>query len=955
MGNFIDEDYISSETGSFKSFASWTLLSAYQDGRGDLTLDINVSNKQEHNTIRFKNRNWNSLLTEAERSRIKHIEIYTSNCSDCIDEIFDDGINSIDVDNLESLSIHYNEDKGGVDVRNNHAWGINCDAFRDKLIEIKVIVNCETGAEIKLGYPMSAISEAYSRNIGDYAWVDSVSHHVSSDGRSFSYTKGSKTLNVSYRPYKERQVTYIIDNTHEDTVEHNARDYYYDSQGNGTESELDKTFTNAAYKVWDKYYPQDNLNVKTVVDPTTGKNYTNVSSFFDVDLDCNLLTITLEKATSTRPFYLIAFENSSTSLTHTKLSSSSQWYSWDRLNNIGVSVREDKSTLRQGAIWTTYSKRSLADGDNPINLAKGISVNAGYELKSITQYDLVNNKWADIPLVDNQLPAGTAGTQYINLNITPVEYAINYRLDGGKNNSENPSYWTVENYGSKTLKFKEPTRTGYTFNGWYDSSNNKVTEFTYSNQPLEPFTLTADWSECGHENKGTGIRTKEPTCKEEGIISYTCQDCGAVITEKIDKLTTHTYDAGKITTEPTCKSKGVKTYTCTVCGETKTEDVDIDKTKHMWDEGVVNNGVKTYTCTVCGDTKTETVSDKPEVIIPEVPDDLQESDENIKNIDKEGLDSVVNATDAILSDKTYTSTELETLINRLSTFITKEPNLETTKTLSECKKVLENSEDSQVILKTLTTVETLLKNLQTKYAEIENSSSDTPVTPTQPDKPSTPDNPSTPETPVTPSKPSNPTVVDKPSTPTKQVETPKVQDKVVKTISSEDASVILSPNTTEFKFTGNDKTKYKATIEDGKATVYSLVKNLWVKVPTKETASSNKVAVITKDKATGEIKVSVKLANPKKVTIKSVKAIGRKKVAIKIKKQKFIKGYEVSASTSKKFKKKVTKVRTTNKLNYTFMGLNQNKTYYIRVRSFKLVNGKRIYGKYSKVKKVKVK
>ena len=55
MGNFIDEDYISSETGSFKSFASWTLLSAYQDGRGDLTLDITMS-AMSKNIILFDSR-----------------------------------------------------------------------------------------------------------------------------------------------------------------------------------------------------------------------------------------------------------------------------------------------------------------------------------------------------------------------------------------------------------------------------------------------------------------------------------------------------------------------------------------------------------------------------------------------------------------------------------------------------------------------------------------------------------------------------------------------------------------------------------------------------------------------------------------------------------------------------------------------------------------------------------
>lgn len=39
----------------------------------------------------------------------------------------------------------------------------------------------------------------------------------------------------------------------------------------------------------------------------------------------------------------------------------------------------------------------------------------------------------------------------------------------------------------------------------------------------------------------------------------------------------------------------------------------------------------------------------------------------------------------------------------------------------------------------------------------------------------------------------------------------------------------------------------------------------------------------------------------------------------------------------------------------TFKNLRSNKNYYIRIRTYKTVNGKRYYSEWSKIKKVKVK
>lgn len=86
---------------------------------------------------------------------------------------------------------------------------------------------------------------------------------------------------------------------------------------------------------------------------------------------------------------------------------------------------------------------------------------------------------------------------------------------------------------------------------------------------------------------GDGSVTKEPTCTETGIRTYTCS-CGKTWDEEIPKLG-HSWDEGVVTEEPTCTEKGVKTFTCTRCKETMTEEVPARG--HHFEDGV---------CTVCG-------------------------------------------------------------------------------------------------------------------------------------------------------------------------------------------------------------------------------------------------------------------------------------------------------------------------------------------------------------------
>lgn len=95
---------------------------------------------------------------------------------------------------------------------------------------------------------------------------------------------------------------------------------------------------------------------------------------------------------------------------------------------------------------------------------------------------------------------------------------------------------------------------------------------------------------------------------------------------------------------------------------------------------------------------------------------------------------------------------------------------------------------------------------------------------------------------------------------------------------------------------------------------------------------------------------------PKKTSIKKLSK-GKKKFTVTWAKVSGVKGYQIQYSTDKKFKKNnksvtVTKQKTTKA---TVKNLKSKKKYYVRVRTYKTVNGKKIYSSWSKVKSVKTK
>jgi len=105
----------------------------------------------------------------------------------------------------------------------------------------------------------------------------------------------------------------------------------------------------------------------------------------------------------------------------------------------------------------------------------------------------------------------------------------------------------------------------------------------------------------------------------------------------------------------------------------------------------------------------------------------------------------------------------------------------------------------------------------------------------------------------------------------------------------------------------------------------------------------------------GKIK-KTEQAQKSKVSIKKLKSTKKKTMTLTWKRDKACNGYQIAYSTKKNFKSKKLKTISKNKtVKYTFKKLKSKKIYYVKIRPYTKIDGKKVYGAWSKVKKVKVK
>ena len=104
---------------------------------------------------------------------------------------------------------------------------------------------------------------------------------------------------------------------------------------------------------------------------------------------------------------------------------------------------------------------------------------------------------------------------------------------------------------------------------------------------------------------------------------------------------------------------------------------------------------------------------------------------------------------------------------------------------------------------------------------------------------------------------------------------------------------------------------------------------------------------------TADTNAKVSLIKQSKVSWKTAKNIKGKKLTANWKKTLEADGYQIQYAPNKKFKK--AKSKTVKSTSVTLKKLKKKTTYFVRVRAYKTADGKKVYGKWSSVKKVKIK
>ena len=159
------------------------------------------------------------------------------------------------------------------------------------------------------------------------------------------------------------------------------------------------------------------------------------------------------------------------------------------------------------------------------------------------------------------------------------------------------------------------------------------------------------------------------------------------------------------------------------------------------------------------------------------------------------------------------------------------------------------------------------------------------------------------------------------------------------------------------------KTFYIGASTNGNGSLsYSSSNNKVVKVNSFGRASVvnyGKAVITIRAAETGSYKAAAKSITiqvvPAKMTLKSVKSPSKKTIVAKWKKDKSVTGYEINVNKRKNFKKKsIGRKFKKNKTQTREWGWN-SRTYYFRIRAYKKIGKMKLYGPWSKVKKVKVK
>ena len=156
-----------------------------------------------------------------------------------------------------------------------------------------------------------------------------------------------------------------------------------------------------------------------------------------------------------------------------------------------------------------------------------------------------------------------------------------------------------------------------------------------------------------------------------------------------------------------------------------------------------------------------------------------------------------------------------------------------------------------------------------------------------------------------------------------------------------------------FNLNANAKTKLSYKSSNTKVATVNSVGKVTLKGPGKATISITAAASNQYKSASKNITITVK---PKKATLKKAKSTKKRTLKVMWKRDTKATGYQVVIAQNKKFKKgkKTALIKKNKATSRTFKKLKSRKNYYYKVRAYKQVGKTKIYGAYSKAKRIKV-
>ncbi len=148
-------------------------------------------------------------------------------------------------------------------------------------------------------------------------------------------------------------------------------------------------------------------------------------------------------------------------------------YSWEELNAYEF---KEKATVRY-YYSVTYV---LNGGDNHADNPTKVYSDTVYSLENATKVAYDFDGWYTDAALTNKLTSISNASSNITLyaGYHATSYTITYHLYDGDNAAKNPDTYTVED----EITFKDATKTGYTFQGWYSNAEMTTEVATISNK-----------------------------------------------------------------------------------------------------------------------------------------------------------------------------------------------------------------------------------------------------------------------------------------------------------------------------------------------------------------------------------------------------------------------------------------------------------------------------------------